>query len=159
MNMQENRKADTGSRGRDIMGRTENEAKKEYLRGYRGHVHRIGRIEAELEEIRAMRTSMAVIHDGMPHGSGQADLSGYAARLDSLERLLLREKEQRVKGYSVISARISSLDSENERNVLFYRYIKGLAWWEIAEKMGYSERQIHRFHGEALAHINILQEK
>lgn len=141
------------------MGHTENEAKKEFLREYRGHVRRIERIDAELEELRVMKTAISVNNDGMPRGSGQGDLSEYAARLDSLERILLREKNQRVAGYNEISARISSLVSENERDVLFYRYIKGLAWWEIAEKMGYSERQIHRFHGNALVHINISQKK
>ena len=54
---------------------SENEQKKEYLKGYRGHVRRINRIETELAELRAMRSSMSVNNDGMPHGSGQSDLS------------------------------------------------------------------------------------
>ena len=83
------------------------------------------------------------------------DLSAYAAQLDSLERKLLREKNQLFIGYTKILDRINSLSSENERDVLFYRYIKGLAWWEIAEKMGYSERHITRIHGEALAHFQM----
>lgn len=32
---------------------------------------------------------------------------------------------------------------------------KGLEWYEIGDKMGYSERHIHRFHGKALAHFQI----
>ncbi len=134
---------------------TENEVKKEYLRGYKRHVRKLSRIEAELEELRTMKMAISVNNDGMPHGSGQSDMSGYAAELDQLERNLIRERDQRFKGYREISERISKMKSENERDVLFYRYIKGLAWWEIAEKMGYSERQIHRYHGNALAHIII----
>lgn len=134
---------------------TENEMKKEYLRGYRRHVRKLSRIEAELEELRTMKMAISVNNDGMPHGSGQSDMSGYAAELDQLERNLIRERNQRFKGYREISERITKMKSENERDVLFYRYIKGLAWWEIAEKMGYSERQIHRYHGNALAHIII----
>ena len=137
------------------MGRNENEMKKEYLREYRNHVRRISRIEAELEELRPMKMAIYMNNDGMPHGSGQSDMSGYAARLDQLERNLIRERSQRVTGYKEISDRITNLKSENERDVLFYRYIKGFAWWEIAEKMNYSERQIHRYHGNALAHISI----
>lgn len=134
---------------------TENEMKKEYLRGYRRHVRKLSRIEAELEELRTMKVAISVNNDGMPHGSGQSDMSGYAAELDQLERNLIRERDRRFKGYREISDRIAKMKSENERDVLFYRYIKGLAWWEIAEKMGYSERQIHRYHGNALAHIII----
>ena len=141
------------------MGHTENEIKKEYLREYREHVQRIKRIEAELEELRAMKTAISVNNDGMPHGSGQSDLSGYAAELDRLERGLLQERGQRFTGYKEISGRIKSLSSENERDVLFYRYIKGLAWWEIAKQMGYSERHVTRIHGEALEHLKLPEKE
>lgn len=137
------------------MGYTENEMKKKYLWGYRGHVRRIKRIEEELAELQAMKMSMSINIDGMPHGSGKSDLSGYAAEIDQQVRDLLREKGRRLKDYREISDRINSLENENERDVLFYRYIKGFAWWEIAEKMEYSERQIHRYHGKALAHIKM----
>lgn len=69
----------------------ENEMKKEYLLKYRGHVRRINRIEAELSELRTMKLSISVNNDGMPHGSGRSDMSGYAAELDELERNLIQE--------------------------------------------------------------------
>lgn len=100
---------------------TENEIKKEYLREYRWHVRKIRRIEAELAELRAMKTSVSVVNDGMPHGSGQSDLSGYAAELDQLERSLVQERYRRVVAYKEISGQISRLSSENEKEVLFYR--------------------------------------
>ncbi len=140
------------------MGYTENEIKKKYLGGYRGHVRRIRRIEEELAELRAMKMSVAVNNDGMPHGSSQSDMSGYAARLDQMECRLVQEKGRRLKGYREISDRINGLASENERDVLFYRYIKGFAWWEIAEKMNYSERWVLKIHGRALAHLEIPKE-
>jgi hypothetical protein len=137
---------------------TENEAKKEYLRGYRMHVRRLRRIEAELSELRTMRMSVSVDNDGMPHGSGQNDLSGYAAELDQLERDLLEEQHARVVAYKEIARRIKSLKSEHELDVLFYRYITGLNWWEIAEKMNYSERWVLKIHGKALAHFELPKE-
>ena len=133
----------------------ENEKKKEYLRGYRSHVRRIRRIDSELQELREMRTSISVNNDGMPRGSGQSDMSGYAAELDRLERALICERHERVQVYKEIIRRINMLRSENEKDVLFYRYIKGLEWYEIGDNMGYSERHIHRFHGRALAHFQI----
>ena len=52
----------------------ENEQKKNYLYQYRTHVRRIKRIEAELDEIRAMKMHPSVVNDGMPHGCGQNDM-------------------------------------------------------------------------------------
>ncbi len=136
----------------------ENDRKKEYLRGYQVHVRRIHRIEMELDEVRAMRVSVSVHNDGMPHGSGQSDLSDYVAELDRLERELLEERYNRIIAYKDIVRRIKRLRSENEKDVLFYRYIAGLDWWEIAEKLRYSERWVHKIHGKALAHFEIPKE-
>ena len=138
--------------------RMENEQKKEYLRGYRVHVRRISRIEEELAELRAMRASISVNNDGMPHGSGQSDLSGYAAELDRLEQELIEERHNRIVTYKDIARRIKRIKSENEKDVMFYRYIKGMDWWEIAEKMHYSERWIHKLHGKGLAHFELPKE-
>ncbi len=140
------------------MAMTENEKKKEYLRGYQKHVRRIRRIEAELAELRAMRASISVNNDGMPHGSGQSDLSGIFAELDEMERNLIHERYERAVAYKDIARRIKSLRSENELDVLFYRYIAGLEWWEIAEKINFSERQVYRLHGKALAHFQLPEE-
>lgn len=138
--------------------RTENEKKKEYLRSYRVHVRRIARIEEELAELRLMRESISVNNDGMPHGTGKGDLSGYAAELDRLEQELLEERYRRILTYKDIARRIKKIKSENEKDVMFYRYIKGMDWWEIAERMHYSERWIYKLHGNALAHFELPKE-
>ena len=139
---------------------TENEKKKEYLRSYRVHVRRVQRITAEIEELRAMKMYPSIKdNDGMPHGSGrQGDLSGYAADLDQMIQELIDERYLRIKTYQQIAGQIKKLRSENEKDVLFYRYIKGLDWWEIAEKMKFSERWIYKLHGKALAHFELPKE-
>lgn len=133
----------------------ENEQKKQYLNGYRRHVQKINRIEAEIEEIRQMKLYPSGGNDGMPHGSSQGDLSDFAAKLTAKEEELYREGVEQVKIYRDIDWRISQLENENERDVLFYRYIKAKSWWEIAELMGYTERWITELHGRALAHLKI----
>lgn len=138
--------------------KTENEKKKEYLRSYQAHVRRIKRIESDLEEIKSMKRYPSMSSDGMPHASNNSDLSDYAAVLDKKERDLLREKCLRVKGYKEVTNQIELLASDKEKDVLHYRYIKGLDWWEIAEKMNYTERWIHKIHGKALAHFQIPKE-
>lgn len=139
---------------------SENDRKKEYLRSYRQHVRRIRRINAEIAELRSMKLHPSMKpDDGMPHGSGgQGDLSGYAAELDEMIQELIQERYQRIKTYQAIARQIKRMKSRNESDVLFYRYISGLDWWEIAEKMGFSERWIYKLHGRALAHFEIPKE-
>lgn len=136
---------------------SENDRKKKYLQSYRQHVRRIHRINAEIAELREMKLHPSMKpDDGMPHGSGgQGDLSGYAAELDEMIRELIHERYLRIKTYQAIARQIKHMKSRNESDVLFYRYISGLGWWEIAEKMEFSERQIFRIHGKALAHFEI----
>ena len=135
--------------------RKQNEQKKQYLRGYRKHERKIKRITAEIEEIRNMKMHPSLNCDGMPHGSGQSDLSVYASELDNLERKLHEEGIARVREYKEIQSRINQLEDENERDVLFYRYIKGMSWWEVAKALDYSERRVYEIHGDALKKLNI----
>lgn len=133
-----------------------NEKKKNYLQGYRRSIRKAKRIEAELEEIRNMKENPGVVNnDGMPHGTNVGDLSNYAAELCELEESLYQEGVEQVKEYRTIMASIDQLENEEERDVLFYRYIKGKDFWSIGDTMGYSERQIHRIHGNALSHLKI----
>lgn len=135
--------------------KNENEQKKTYLWKYKEHIRRINRIESDLEEIRSMKCYPSANSDGMPHASNYNDLSNYAAVVDDKERKLMKEKELRVREFEAINRQIEMLQSDNEKDVLHYRYIKGLDWWEIANKMSFTERHIHRIHGNALAHLKL----
>lgn len=141
----------------DNAQKTENDIKKEYLRSYLDHVRRVNRINAEIAELRLMKLHPSMkSEDGMPHGSGsQSDLSGYVAKIDEMIDELLSERFKRIKTYHDIVKRINDLRSRNESDVLFYRYIKGMDWYEVAEEMHLSERQTHRIHGKALLHFEI----
>lgn len=137
--------------------KNENNLKKEYLRGYRSNRRRINRIDDEVTELRELAASVkATDYSGMPHGSGnQKDLSDELARIDTLEKRLEQEREKCVESYISIENLIKSVKNEDENDVLFYRYVKGLRWWEIAEKMECTERWIHKLHGKALEHLKI----
>lgn len=133
----------------------ENEKKKKYLRGYRAHSKKIKRIEAEIEEIRSMKLYPSVNNDGMPHGNSQSDLSEYAAKLNEMENDLYQEGVKEFESYNDIMNRIKNIAEEDERDVLFYRYIKGMEWWNIAADMDYSESWIYELHGRALKNLKI----
>lgn len=130
-----------------------NEEKKKFLQGYRDSVRRIKRIESEIDELRAMRMSASTGRGGGGSKRWKNDLSSYAAFLDSLERDLEKEHENRAQVYEQIKGAINSLEDTKEQDILFYRYIKGMLWWEIAQKMGYTERWVMKLHGHALANL------
>lgn len=140
------------------MGAVSNEEKKQFLWGYRDSLRRIERIKAEMEELRAMRANISAGGGGAGRKGYKNDLSGCIAKLDTLEKDKEKELCNMVQSHERIEKAISNLEDEQEREVLLYRYIKGLDWQEIAEKMAYSKRQIHRFHGRALEHLNLFKD-
>lgn len=129
----------------------ENEAKKEYLKGYEKAVRQMERSELKILEIRNNKMYPSIIIDDMPHGTGQNDLSSYAAAVDQEERKNMKARYQRIKLCKEITDKIERLDNEDEKDVLMYRYIKLLKWEDICVKMGFSWRRIHYIHSNALA--------
>lgn len=132
-----------------------NEEKKQYLRRYQEAKKRAKRIQEEIEELRSSKTSPVGLGDGLPHGSGTSDLSGYAARLDELLRELEAEKEMQMVTYREIRQQISMVPDPTEQEILSRRYLIGQSWEKIAVEMGYSYRNITRIHGHALQHFEI----
>ena len=127
------------------------------MREYRSSRRRINRIDEEITELNELAASVKPIdYSGMPHGSGnQKDLSDELARIDSLAEKLGKEKESCIETYISIEKQMKEVKNEDENDVLFYRYVKGLRFWEIAEIMGYSEQWIHKLHGRALGHLKL----
>lgn len=135
--------------------RDENEKKKEYLKRYHGAVLAEKAIQQEIDELRMDKMFPMLIQDGMPHGSSCGDLSEYAAQLDGLLADLKEQMEKRIQIRREITQKIEQMQDETEKTVLRLRYIHWLRWEQIAERMGYSIRNITKIHGKALAHFEI----
>ena len=132
----------------------ENESKKEYLRSYTPAVSAARRLEEEIEKLRADKMAPALVMDDMPHAHDQKDLSDYAAKLDELERKLIKARYERIDLYAEIFADIESLEHETEKAVLTYRYLRRYSWEKICVEMGYQWAQMHRIHARALKNFN-----
>ena len=131
--------------------REENNRKKEYLRKYLEAKRMQEVLEREIDELRLDRMIPgSPAQDGMPHGSGGGDLSGYVARLDELDRKLREQLERKIQLRAEITEKIDAMPNETESLLLRLRYIHGLKWEEVAVKMDYSWKQIHRLHSKAL---------
>lgn len=131
--------------------REENNRKKEYLRKYLEAKRMQEVLEREIDELRLDRMIPgSPAQDGMPHGSGGGDLSGYVARLDELDRKLRAQMYKKIQLRAEITEKIDAMSDETESLLLRLRYICGLKWEEVAVKMDYSWKQIHRLHSKAL---------
>lgn len=135
---------------------TENEKKKEFLKRYQKAVRREQDILDEIQRLRADKMFPSVCNDGMPRGSSQTDLSDYVAEIDVAIEELKEERLEKIKIYREIEMRIRCMKDEDEQEVLRMRYIKGMKWEDIAEKMNYSYSGTLKLHGRALANIEIV---
>lgn len=134
---------------------TENEEKKEYLKSYQRSVKREQDILDEIQRLRLDKMFPSVINDGMPHGSSQRDLSDYIVTIDEMIEDLKQERLKKVKRQKEIEHRIRQIKDEDEQRVLRLRYIKGMKWEKVAVEMGYSWKQVHRIHSEALRNFKM----
>ena len=134
----------------------ENEKKKLFLKSYLRDKQAVRRIEEQLAELRLSKLSPGMsMGDGMPHGSDMRDLSDYAAKVDELERELIQKRYDRICSFRKVQTAIEELEDETEKDLLTYRYLNGMKWEEIAVKMGYSWKHIHRIHAVALKDLKM----
>ena len=132
------------------MEKTENEQKKEFLMSYQLAKRDVTRLEERLAELRIGKMSPGCeIGDGLPHAHNAADLSGYAAKVDELEREIVAARYRRVRNC------IESLEDEREKLLLTYRYIRGMKWELIAVKMELTWRHTLRVHRNALKNLKM----
>lgn len=134
---------------------TENEKKKEYLKGYERACRQIKRYEEKIYELRINKMCPSIIMDGMPHSQDKNDLSSYAAKRDELWNKYMKERYKRIKICKEISDKIERMEDEDEKDVLMYRYIRKMKWEDIAVKMNFSWQHLHKIHARALTNFII----
>ena len=129
---------------------------KEYLRSVRNQNHAIAAMLDEIDTLRAGQMSGAAKPmDGMPHAHNHTDLSDYAAKLDDkvakIRRRIVEMEERRERAEDAIY----ELEDPMERAVMVRYYLAGMTWDQVAEKTGYTTRQVLYIHGHALKHISL----
>lgn len=109
-------------------------------------------LEEQLQRLEQSMTSPKAQNlDGMPRnpskgGNPLEDMVAHHIELQELYNALLLED---VRLMTEIERAIDTL-GPRERALLRYRYIDGMGWEDICDRMIYSWRQIHRIHAQAL---------
>lgn len=90
--------------------------------------------------------------DGQPRGgSGHSD-EWRDSLIDEKNELYILYKEKETQLSAAVLEIERAIDSlaPRQRTLMRLYYIDGLTWEEVAVKMGYVWRHVHRIHGEAL---------
>lgn len=124
---------------------------KKRLAGYYQMAEEIKDVEAEMEELEdRMDAIRAHAITGMPRGSAVDDpTSSMAIKAASLKEHYETLKERELGRRLEIEAMIADLEPI-ERRVIRLRFMEGLPWASVNQKMIYSARQVQRFYGSAL---------
>ena len=139
---------------------------KEYLQQVYRISQKVRRLRHRREDLRNDLYSL-----GSPAGSMDADkvqtsMSGDSmlrliAKVDLLERDIVRELEVLENRKSVIVAQIEELSDDRYKTLLFERYVLLRSWDQIADDMGYQLKWVYDLHGQALlefaAHHNLRE--
>ena len=124
---------------------------KEELWQVRRAANRVRRRKEEIAMLESLIAGSAVKVDGLPKGSSGGDkLALQVGRLVEVKECLAAEIETFLEERERALAVIKGIKNESLRDVLVYRYIVGLDWEAVAEKMHYSVQHIFRLHGWAL---------
>lgn len=130
--------------------------KKAFLRRYLDSRKKEKELLDELNTLESQYIFPSVNIDGMPHGSGGSDLSGFAAQYDDIFGKLIEQYEKGLTIRAEITDAIEAMDAPESYKVLLrYRYIMGFRFERIASEMDYSWRHTLRLHGDALARFKI----
>ena len=101
--------------------------------------------------LRSMLVNTTARWSELPGSRMRMDLADTLEHLRNVRDTANRQIDRLAEMRSALAYEIQSAVGEGEGGVLLaLRYVDGFQWMEIAEKMGYCERQIYRMHGEAL---------
>lgn len=107
--------------------------------------------EQDLEELITKATKITTELSDMPKGSPviQDKIGEYASQIVDLKNAKYKQLIEMEKKKLEIENKIDQLD-QPYRNVLYFKYIKGLSLTEVAYKIGYDYDYIRKLHGIAL---------
>ena len=125
---------------------------KEYLKRYSVVQREIKDLDYRMAQLRLKYAAPSAInYSDMPKAHNtEHDLSDYVAKMDEMTDYMI-SKYTRLRGVEVdIYMRLDRMENQDERELLRYRYIDGMTWAQIADRLHTVERNVYFIHGRAL---------
>lgn len=138
------------------MATLENEAKIKYLSRYIALNRRIDRLLEEQSRWREKAMRITPVLSPVPGGGGSGSpIERPMDKVLEIDVEINREIDELQIVRQEIRAALNQLEDENLKLLMEYRYIDGMTWEQIAEKMDYSRQWIFSLHGKALQKIEL----
>lgn len=118
------------------------------------------RIHSKLEQVSTLRSlaQKMTVSFGNEGGRGvriQSPMENALVKIIDMEQEINRDINNLIDLKHRIAMNIKSIIIPEQELLLELRYLGYKTWEEIGEIMGYSYRQVHRIHGEALRNSNL----
>ena len=129
---------------------------KRFLRGYRALLVRRDSLLREIERRResATGTTVRLKEINVQSGGAYDRMADDVARIVDDEESLGDALAEIARKLKEILMAIESVPDEMQKTVLTLRYIEGLDWLPIAERIGYEISNTYIIHGRALVEVN-----
>lgn len=130
---------------------------KAYLQRYRCALARRASLVRSVQELRdsLTGTTQAITGDPVTGGGSSDRMADTVAKIADMEALIadqLMELDATLVG--VLRA-IAAVPDETQRALLTLRYVEGLSWTDIQERLHYEKTQAYVIHGRALVAVNL----
>lgn len=112
---------------------------------------------AELKSL-ALKVTASPFTGSRSEGTYSDRVGRTTARIIDLEAEINEEIDKLVKVKEQIRYIIASVPDSKKRTILERKYILNQSWEVVAEKMGYSPRQIMRIHNDAIEELELLHD-
>jgi DNA-directed RNA polymerase specialized sigma subunit len=108
-----------------------------------------------IERLTAQAENMVAVYQLAPaRGSGGNDkLANYIIQKDRVTAALLDNLSKTAAEAAEIESAIGELSDTRERQVISLRYVDGLVWYHIANRLNYSVDHVYTIHGRALKNL------
>lgn len=130
--------------------------KKEYLQQYKLLDNYINSKIEELTKWKSIATKITPTFSDMPKASGISDKVGQAVeKIIELQNEINNSIDKLVDLRQEIENKIEAIEDAKLKQLLFYKFIHGLTFEQIAEKMNYSVRNIMYLYDDSLDQIDL----
>lgn len=132
------------------------EQKIEWLKSYRALDGKIESMTEQLQVWNARATKITATISQEPKAAGSGDqLQRCIDQICELQTEIAKEMDKLRKRKQEIETAIHGLNEKSYQDILWYRYIQGMTFEEIAIKMNYSWRQVCRKHKNAVEKLKM----
>lgn len=126
-----------------------------FLQRYRAARARYASMCREIIDLRESLTGTTVqLKADVVSGGGSDRMAAVVAKIIDAESQLADESAEVSEALTGVMDAIRSVTDETQKAVLTMRYIEGLDWISIAQRIGYEISNTYYIHGRALEEVN-----